>query len=113
MKLALPVWEGRIAPLFDVARCFLLVEYDGGRELAREEMIVWNSAPQGWEDYLKDLEVDVLICGGISRPLFEQVQATGIEVVPWIKGVVGQVLTAHVEGRLGAMRFAMPGTRCG
>ena len=40
MKFAIPVWQGRISPVFDVAGQLLLVELANGREVARHEQMV-------------------------------------------------------------------------
>jgi len=59
---------------------------------------------------LRQMGIDVLLCGGISGWLARQVEALGIRLIPWLAGDVQQVLDAFVAGRLPDQRFAMPGS---
>ena len=38
MKVAIPTWNGRVSPVLDVASRLLVVEIEGGAELARSEV---------------------------------------------------------------------------
>jgi predicted Fe-Mo cluster-binding NifX family protein len=58
---------------------------------------------------LKELGVDVVLCGGISNPLRGMTEAAGIRVIPWLSGRVDDVLAAYFSGSLTDERFAMPG----
>jgi len=58
---------------------------------------------------LRELGVEVLVCGAISRDLEERILAAGIEVVAEIRGPVGEVIRAFAEGGLTHPEFAMPG----
>lgn len=109
MKLAIPVWQGRISPVFDVAGQLLLVELTDGREAAREERPLEGSTPDQRAKKLAELGVETLICGGISQPLEALLADDGIRVIARICGSVEDVLVAFVAGRLGQQRFAMPG----
>jgi predicted Fe-Mo cluster-binding NifX family protein len=60
---------------------------------------------------LTELEVNVLICGAISRPLAEMVSASGVVVIPWVSGPVEGVLRAYLTKRLSDSRWRMPGCR--
>ena len=111
MKIAMPTWQGRISPVMDAATRLLVIEHDGGGEVGRiEEAIGEEFLPQRAK-YLADLGIDVLICGGISRPLFSLITAQGITVIPWVTGPIEQILAAYHGHRLHRGQFAMPG--CG
>lgn len=58
---------------------------------------------------MQELGVAVLICGGISRPLRQMIEACGIRVYPWMAGPVDEVLEAYRQGRLHEPRWMMPG----
>lgn len=45
MKIASPVWQGRISPVFDSSRRILLLEVDAGRVLARSEAPIGGELP--------------------------------------------------------------------
>lgn len=109
MKLAIPVWQGRISPVFDVARQLLLVELTNGQETAREEYVIQETMPDQQAKTLADLGVETLICAGISQPLEAMLADGGIRVIARICGGVEEVIAAFVAGELGQERFAMPG----
>ena len=109
MKIAMPVWEGRVSPLFDVARQLLVVEIEEGREVSRWEVSLNDEWPPNRVSQLVDLAVEVLICGGISRLLADSLRSAGITVVSQIKGKSEQILVAFLNGEFPSPRFSMPG----
>jgi len=109
MKIAVPIWNDRVSPVFDTARQVLLVDYVNGEPIARaEEVIDDTTLPQRAAKLLK-LEVDVLICGAISRPLQSILSGAGISVIPFVAGSVDEVLSAYIQDNLGDARLRMPG----
>ena len=112
MRVAVSVWNHRVSPVFDTARRLLLVDYEDAEQVARaEEAIDEIPLPQR-AARLSDLEVDVLICGAISRPLASMLSGAGIKMVPFVAGGVDDVLRAYIEGGLADPRMRMPGC-CG
>lgn len=112
MKIAIPNWQGRVSPVFDVARDVLLVDVVDGLAQARTAVRMSEDDIQARVKTMVDLSVDVLICGAISRPLEMAVWLAGIEVFPQTRGSVEQVLAAFVSGNLNQDKFIMPGC-CG
>jgi predicted Fe-Mo cluster-binding NifX family protein len=112
MRIAIPVWQGRISPVFDVAGQLLLVELADGREVARQEQMVDETTANERARRLAELGVETLICAGISQSLEAGLADRGIQVIARICGNVEEVLAAFVAGRLREERFAMPGC-CG
>lgn len=109
MKVAIPQWQGRVSPVFDVAATALVVELDGRIELARQTLQFDADGAGRRVARLVDAGVEVLICGAISRQLELLVRAAGIEVVPHTCGNVGHVLSAFLDGRLNRGACLMPG----
>jgi predicted Fe-Mo cluster-binding NifX family protein len=109
MKLALPVWQGRISPVFDVAGQLLLIELADGQEVAREERPVEGTSVDERARKLVELGIETLICAGISQPLEAMLANRGIRVIARVCGGVEEVLAAFLAGHLGEERFAMPG----
>ncbi len=58
---------------------------------------------------LRELGVNVLICGAISNPLAKMLRGLGIVLIPWKCGLIEEVLTAYFSGTLEDARFSMPG----
>jgi predicted Fe-Mo cluster-binding NifX family protein len=112
MKVAIPHWQGRVSPVFDVAGNVWLVDVADGAELARQNVSLTAAAPQARAKALAELGTDVLVCGAISWPLEMAIAAAGIEVIPQTCGDVERVLAAFISGQLNQDAFLMPGC-CG
>ena len=111
MRIALAVWNGRVSPVFDYSQRLLLVEVEGGRKLnEREEALLHRSPPRRMAQ-LRQLQVQTLICGAISRPLAALITTSGIRLIPFVAGDVKTVLNAFIAGSLPGPGFWMPG--CG
>jgi predicted Fe-Mo cluster-binding NifX family protein len=110
MKVAVPDWQGRVSPVFDVAEYVLLVDFDsdddGGSGHTES---LGSTAPHDRARRLAELGVNVLVCGAISWPLEALVAAGGIRVIPLVCGEVKEVVQAFRDGTLENERFAMPG----
>ncbi len=109
MKIAIPVWQDNISNVFDFADKLWLAEIDGQTEKNRTEIALPNEPALQRADRLKELDIDVLICGAISKYLAFLVMSTGIKVIPFVSGKIDEVLSAHINGRLSDPRFLMPG----
>jgi predicted Fe-Mo cluster-binding NifX family protein len=106
MRLALPDWQGRISPVFDVAREVVLVDLDSGN---RQRASLGSLAPHDRAARLVEWGVDVLVCGAISWPLESLLIASGMQVISLVCGDVDDVVRAFREGALEREQFAMPG----
>ena len=112
MRIALSVWNGRIAPLFDVAGT--LVVTDTGKEAAISSMEIALPGAEAQMQRMAFLEanrVEVLICGAVSRQVHRLIASVGIEVHPFVSGDAEKVLEAFLQGSLDEDSFRMPG--CG
>ena len=109
MRVAIPSWCGRISPVFDVARCLILVDVDGDTEGRREVVGVDVTGPAHRARLIGELGVDTLICGAISAPLEAALAAVGVDVIPHACGPVDAVLHAFLGEGLPDNAFLMPG----
>jgi predicted Fe-Mo cluster-binding NifX family protein len=110
MKLAIPASGGRVSTAFDFARHLLLLEYEGGREVSRAELLLGEQIPVNRARRLESLGVSVLICGAISRSLAGHLTSVGIDVIPFVSGTVEEVLAAYLAGEVESEQFLMPGS---
>ena len=111
MKVAIPIWAGRVSPVFDVAKNLIIAEIDQGRELGRAQEPLKEAGLAARAGRVAELGVDVLICGALSQPLEAMLFAKGVRVIPWICGSVEDVLRAFVSGQPLPNLFLMPGCR--
>jgi predicted Fe-Mo cluster-binding NifX family protein len=70
----------------------------------------WSSAPRLYRPaLLEDLKVELLVCGGISCWMEDQIRRHGLRLLPWVAGDVWEVLAALREGRISDPCYTMPG----
>lgn len=111
-KAAFACCDDRIAPVFDTARRIRLVEADSRRIAAESEEPLGEEMPARRAMRLAELGVGTLVCGAISKPLYEMVVSHGIRVIPFVAGDLKEIVRAWLAGALRGDAFAMPGC-CG
>ncbi len=109
MKVAIPAWAGQVSTVFDFAHSLLLVEIHSGKEVSRSEIPLDENPSILRAGILSRFGVKVLICGTISRSLATVVAGYGIEIIPFVSGIVDEVIDAYMTGRLAEARFFLPG----
>lgn len=109
MRAAFAIWNDRIAPVFDVARQVHFVEAESGHIIHEGKEKLPQDPPAGKAIRLSELNVEVLVCGAISRPLQVMVEAYGIRVIPFVTGDLNEIVLALLSGTIGNELFAMPG----
>lgn len=109
MNIAIPVWDGKVSPVFDTASRLLILQVEDKKETSRFETYLDEEDLTRRCFRVRDLGVDILICGAISRYFHRTLSAGGINVIPWISGPAEDVLNAYLKGNLFHSRFLMPG----
>lgn len=108
-KTAFAVWMNRIAPVMDVACTVCVVE---GESLSEgTHFSLPGDHPSAKALFLRELGVDTLVCGALSRNMLHLLNAQGIGVVPFIAGDLETVIGAWFGKGLPDGALAMPG--CG
>ena len=113
MKLAIPEFNGRISPTFDFCRHLLLVEISPGEPSLMTTLDLSGLESNRRAQFLKKLEIDTLLCGGISRKLTEDVEGYDIRIIPWLSGEIQEVLQAYLNGKLPDPQLTLPGCNKG
>ena len=110
MKVALPVWENRISPVFDFAHVILIAEIEDLGVISKQYQPVDSHLPSfSQAANLSGLGVELLICGGVSRMLEDMIKSYGIRVISAVSGNIDDVLQAHLKGNLSSAKYRMPG----
>jgi predicted Fe-Mo cluster-binding NifX family protein len=112
MRISIPCWQERISPVFDVAGCLMIVDLEHGKPGNRLCVYLEEESVYKRVNRMLNFDVDVLICGAISRPLETALLSEGIEVIPQTCGELEPVIQAYVEGKIDEDSFLMPGC-CG
>jgi len=109
MKMAITLQGDHVATVFDGADELLIVEgwvepasiparipFTGETNIAKVAL-------------LKGYNVEILICGALSKFLQRMLEASGIEVFAFIRGAVEEVVHAFYQECLDEQRFFLPG----
>ena len=110
MKIAIPEHQGRVAPVFDACRRMLVYasQDDGHMLVAQEDWATVSRQNRALR--LKELGIDVLLCGAISCGIEDQINGQGISLVAWLSGDIQAILQAYSKGSVMDPQYAMPGT---
>lgn len=111
MKIAIPIWNNRISPVFDTASRFLIIEVEDQKERNRFETTLNEQDLSQRCLRIQGLGIDIIICGAISRPYSRMLMASGINIIPEISGHAEEVVRAYLQGNLFHSKFLMPGCK--
>jgi predicted Fe-Mo cluster-binding NifX family protein len=111
MRIAISIWEDKISPVLDTASKLLIIENETEKEPSRFEAYLFKQDISKRCHFIRDLNIQVLICGAVSRQLSEMLKASEIEIISSISGPVEDVLEAYQRGALLSSEFFMPGCK--
>lgn len=113
MKIAIPHKNGAVNAHFGQASEFAVFEAaEGkitGREIVTSDGMLHNH--EGLAGLLKSAGAEVVITGGIGRPMIGALQAAGFKVVTGASGAVDKVAEDFLNGNLATAPTAICG--CG
>jgi predicted Fe-Mo cluster-binding NifX family protein len=96
-KIALLIFQDRIASRLDSAEKLMLVKVEGGKIISRELILLEEVDPLKKADKIVQLNPDILICGGLTENCEEIFRNTSINVFPWIQGNAENILSLCVK----------------
>lgn len=105
-RIALTVWNDILSPVFDAAE-HMLFRSDEDRE--QETINVSELTPPEKTRLIESRQASALICGAISEQAHGLLLDRGIQVIPWVRGRVDEVIAAFDQGRLDTREFTLPG----
>ena len=104
-------WQGRIAPVLDVATEITVVTVDDGRVTSQTTRQVAPGPPLSRAQAILETGCEVLVCGAISRPMQAMIAGQGVQVIGFVTGELNQVIDGWLSDSLASRMFIMPG--CG
>ena len=111
MKFALTIWGNSISPVFDSARKLLIVEIENNKVVTRQYELFNAEMNSDLAKMLTDLQINVLICGAISKRFSDIIETSEIKLIPFITGHVDVVLESYMKNSRVVADFFMPGCR--
>jgi predicted Fe-Mo cluster-binding NifX family protein len=112
MRAAFSVWDGRMAPVFDVSREAVVLTIEDGAVVSRATENIETSMPALKVERLVELGVQTLVCGAISAPLQHELAVRGVKAIGFVAGEVDEVVVSFLAGTLPTRALSMPGC-CG
>jgi predicted Fe-Mo cluster-binding NifX family protein len=109
--IAVPIWNGCVANVFDFAETVQMITLEDDRIVSRRDLTLSGAGDLERTNRLIDSKPDVLLCGAISRCVENRICSAGIEVVSLVCGPVDRVLSAYVSGKVTAPEFSLPGCK--
>jgi len=111
MRIAVPIWEDKVSPVLDTATKLLVIESGTQKKGSRFEVFLIKKDISQRCSFIRKLEIDVLICGAVSRLFSEMLKASGMKIISGISGLAEDVLEAYLNGNLLQPKFLMPGSK--
>lgn len=109
MRIAMPVASERISPVLDAANIVMLIELRNDDVLRRETRAIASMSFCDLIAFFTSIQIDIMICGALSRPLHRALVCAGIKVIPWKSGMIDEILAAYLGNSLDRKQFSMPG----
>ncbi len=100
MKIAIPFYQNRVSNRLDSSENFLIVSLQNGLIESSKKIRLLHNEPMMMINILTQLDIDVLICGGITDYYAKHFTPSKIKVIPWITGELENVLDLYLQGKL-------------
>ncbi len=109
MRIAIPIWNGHVSPVFDVAHEVAVFDIDRDRGVA--SFGTTHPLPSGRPAAgLEALGIDLLICSAISPALEAVLWVSGVEVIADVCGSPPGIAASFARGDSSLDDFRAPGS---
>jgi predicted Fe-Mo cluster-binding NifX family protein len=99
-RIAIPVFENRISNRLDCSEHILLYFIEKDKIESYETLRLIQSSSSAKLSKLLELGIDVLICNGITDFYSRKLSESNVQVIPWIRGEVKEVICQYMNGEL-------------
>jgi len=113
IRVAVPLFEERIAPRFDTAQRMLCATISDNRIVSQEVVRLVGIHPLQMAHWLKTEGVDVFICSAFDAITWQRLPSLGVPVYPRIAGDAVCAVEALIRGRLDEMTVPCMGRGVG
>ena len=100
MKIAVTYENGEVFQHFGHTESFKLYEVEAGQVVSSEIIPTNGSGHEALADFLADLSVNVLLCGGIGSGAQAALAGAGIEICSGAAGDADAAVSAYLSGEL-------------
>ena len=113
IRIAIPIFHNRVSPVLDTCTRLLIIDFEGKDGVERREISFDIYSQSERFEIVKKLDLDAIICCGISEVFDRMLQSAGIRLISGIAGDVEQVVEAFLCNRIDDPCFRMPGYKEG
>lgn len=99
-KIAVTYENGQVFQHFGHTECFKVYEIENGKVIREEVVDASGSGHEALAGFLKGLNVDTLICGGIGGGARHALEEAGIDLYGGVSGAADQAVEAFLNGNL-------------
>ena len=100
MKIAVTFKDGEVYQHFGHAEAFKIYEVAGGQIVSSEVVVPDGSGHEAMANFLADLSVDALLCGGIGNGAQAALAEAEIEICSGVEGDADAAVKAYLNGEL-------------
>lgn len=102
-KIAVPLFERRVAPRLDTAEKILFATVGDGQVKDEEEVRIVGVHPLNIARWFKDEGIKVVICCGIDFTCSSLLVQYDINIISWIAGDARDAIRRYLDGTLESM----------
>ncbi|MFH2011635.1 MAG: hypothetical protein ABIJ37_02860 [Pseudomonadota bacterium] len=100
MNVAIPLFGNWISPRFGFSQEIWILTVEDGKVVSQNTISMAGLALPRWFDQFASMKIDTLICGGIDRFCYYQLNSLGISVISEIAGDASEALSLFIDGKL-------------
>ena len=97
MRVGIPKWGDKISPVLDTTSRILVLEVENYSEASRFEIYLDEQDLLRKCYRIRDLGIEIMICGAVSHPFLNLLTASGINMIPGISGQTEDVLEEEAD----------------
>lgn len=97
----------------DSAGQLMVADFDNGHIVSENTVAIPQLHAVQKARFICNLGVNILICGAISQELETMLASSGVEVNPFFRGTIEEIIAAFCNGNLKEERYYLPGCRNG
>ncbi len=109
MKIALSTHQDNLSVAFDFADSLQIFSVEDGNSIKENDYLLQNVNPVSRAAEIKKQNIELLICGCISRCSYEALTQLEIEIISHVSGSVDEILSAYLNNKLSNPDLSMPG----
>jgi predicted Fe-Mo cluster-binding NifX family protein len=99
MKLAVTVYQNKVAPRFDCAEEFLIIDIENNRSREKKTLRCRSDYPLERAIMLAESDVDIVICGAIDQYSSRILSVKGKQVFSWQSGNIEDIIDKFTASR--------------